>query len=263
LRPRPALLVAQEGATWLVAIDDGEYEEMTGPGFSILEGNFSDFAGVPEAQAAIRPAGEIWAERDGTTFHIVENRDSDASIDFGWCELPAVAFIGPPPGQPTAPATAEVPAEAPADPSEVQEMESLLGADWKVVRLDETHYYDAAFLSRIRVGRVWSLHLYDKNRHFHLASTQSSYELHYLGFSYELTGVADDDPRWDEINEGADEALREANVDTGSVEYYGVGTIDRLPSENQVDWGYTPESGDTYEGVVEHLMEAWQQNPAF
>jgi hypothetical protein len=98
--------------------------------------------------------------------------------------------------------------------------------DWRIVRFDETAYYNEAWLKEHKVVKCWSFYVYDKNRHVHLCEITPSYELWTVAFDFQCADDASD-----EDNESAWEAMLEAESGDEDVTYMHVSTIDRFEEQ--------------------------------
>jgi hypothetical protein len=105
--------------------------------------------------------------------------------------------------------------------------------DLYVIKIDERDYWCPVVLDR--TSRLYGVYVFDRRKHVHCCSFEATYELHFLGSQYEYSRDLSDDEQ-----EELSDAIREGDIQSESVTYWGVHDIDRM-LECPCREGYLPE----------------------
>lgn len=126
-----------------------------------------------------------------------------------------------------------------------------------VIALDESRYFrdseEGRQLLKRSGGKIYSLSLYDSNRHIYIASLTPTYEL----FTYEYVPARypGNEDASERLNMEMIELLQESN----QVDYYNVRDIDRIDSKYKNELGWNPHDEipdeDRYDEVLEQYLE--------
>lgn len=94
------------------------------------------------------------------------------------------------------------------------------------VRLDETSNWDADFLKKYRIEKVFGVYVYNRNRRVHCCEMTASYELNFVESQFEFeAGFYPED----QLSEEIDDLRIEAEAGTELVSYYHCHSIDKIP----------------------------------
>ncbi len=134
---------------------------------------------------------------------------------------------------------------------------------FKVVRLDETQYWNKAIVEK--AGKIFGIYLYDESRTTNCCEVTPSYELHFLNSMTE--NLSDDEEEreilFDEISEG--------DIHTERIKYLHSASVDRIPESERKDvysegFEIDPEDYETkedYETLVSDTIGEEMANPTF
>ena len=136
---------------------------------------------------------------------------------------------------------------------------SAIPFDWRIVKLDDTRYFDETWHKSVGLKSCATYYVYDANRHVHLCEWTPSLELHAVAVDAEYT---DYDATTDEAREEVDEVLRSAMYDQ-EVTYVHVDDLGKAPQQHIKDDTKREDGEDDehfYLRIVEGLREYYQGN---
>jgi len=92
-----------------------------------------------------------------------------------------------------------------------------------LVKLDESEYWNKEITDKVKNGKIYTVYIYNPNKHVHCCELTPSYELYFVGYDY----CPKENLSEKEI-ENLDDNIRTS--ETEPVSYYHVHDIDRMPS---------------------------------
>lgn len=140
--------------------------------------------------------------------------------------------------------------------------EEIIVPELRILRLEETEHWSEDM--KERCGRIWSVWVFDLNRHVHICSFDRYHECHYVGHTW--SKPQDTEEQSQDLFEDMLEATREENL----VDYFLVGQV--KPDECKVISSPTEEEwvtllgdhdGDreaALEGLIEDAVEYCSAN---
>jgi hypothetical protein len=110
-----------------------------------------------------------------------------------------------------------------------------------VVKQDETDLYDEGWVKQYHFKRIIAVYVFNRRRVVHVCEITPSYEREFFGSQCELD-LSEDDPKFEELREVAEEELRSADAGTEHFSYQHVADVDRL-LETTIKEGFLPPEG--------------------
>ncbi len=136
--------------------------------------------------------------------------------------------------------------------------------DWRIVKIDETHFWDEDSKARSLGKKLVSTYAYNRNSETYCCSLTPAYWLLYLG-----TEAQTNEDLTDDELEMIDAELRESECDEQSA-YYNCSDVDKWDSQpmtysidvDREDFGDDEEGDRAYDMAVEDaIRESFQANP--
>jgi len=140
----------------------------------------------------------------------------------------------------------------------------IIVPDWRLVKLDDTHFCDENWRREVKLKACGVFYLYDRNRHVHCCELTPSYELHAVATWNEFE--CEDPTCFDECNpervrEAVDDVLRDAMYEQSVIYVWtfqlrAPEQIIAHPPEREAD----EDEEAFYDRAVEELREYYQGN---